>query len=155
MGMRGYVASFTRPGRRGLAVRAIIGMTALGLLSSCSGDGGTPGDPVGEWSGRLVTEQGTCPDRAPSRLLVEGRDISFIPAGGVLVLHGHRQPGAAPLHAQLSLVDMNHKPLPMVFEGRLSADGRSVEGTYGTPTCRAHATLLRPENHPIDRLLGG
>ena len=112
-----------------------------------------PGDPVGEWAGPLLTSQGRCPDRAPSRLLVSGTDISFVPAGGVLVLHGHRRPGPR-LHAQLLLTDMNRHPLPMVFEGILAPDGRHIDGTYGTPSCRAHVSLLRPENHPLQRLLG-
>ena len=112
-----------------------------------------PGDPVGEWAGTLVATQGTCPDRAPSRLLVGGTDISFVPAGGVLVLHGQRRPGPS-LHAQLLLADMNHHPLPMVFEGTLAPDGSRIDGVYGTPSCRARVALLRPAIHPLQRLLG-
>ena len=112
-----------------------------------------PGDPVGEWAGTLVATQGTCPDRAPSRLLVSAADISFVPAGGVLVLHGTRRPGPR-LHAQLLLTDMNRKKLPMVFEGVLAPDGNRIDGTYGTPSCRAHVALLRPDNRPLQRLLG-
>ena len=112
-----------------------------------------PADPAGEWAGTLVATQGTCPDRAPSRLLVSGTDVSFVPAGGVLVLHGQRRPGPR-LHAQLLLTDMNRHPLPMVFEGALAPDGSRIDGTYGTPSCRAHVALLRPLNHPLQRLLG-
>jgi hypothetical protein len=86
--------------------------------------------------------------------MVDGRDISFIPTGGVLVLHGRRPSGDPHLHAQLALTDMNKKPLPMVFEGRLAADGSHIDGTYGTPSCRAHLVLVRPENHPLQRVLG-
>jgi len=124
-------------------------------LAGCGGGGpGTPADPVGTWRGALVTEKGTCPTDPPSRLLVGSEDISFIPADGVLVLHGKRKPGSDTLHAQLLLADMNHKPLPMVFEGRLRADGTAIDGTYGTPVCRAHIALTRPVNHPLQRVLG-
>ncbi len=127
----------------------LVALLALVPLAAAA----EPGDPVGEWAGTLVATQGTCPDRAPSRLLVSGTDISFVPAGGVLVLHGHRRPGRR-LHAQLLLSDMNRHPLPMVFEGMLASDGSRIDGTYGTPSCRAHVALLRPENHPLQRLLG-
>ena len=81
-------------------------------------------------------------------------NISFVPANGVLVLHGIRKPDSDRLHAQLLLTDMNKKPLPMVFEGSLSPDGKGIDATYGTPTCRARVTLLRPEHHAFGRLLG-
>ncbi len=136
-------------GRSGPATGRPPLLLALLILAAAA----TPGDPVGEWAGTLATTQGTCPDRAPSRLLVSGTDISFVPAGGVLVLHGRRRPGPR-LHAQLLLTDMNRHPLPMVFEGTLAPDGSRIDGTYGTPSCRAHVALLRPENHPLQRLLG-
>lgn len=126
----------------------------LGLLLTACGGVGTPGDPNGEWTGTLVTDKGRCPDRTAARLLVDGRDISFIPTSGVLVLHGRRPAGDPRLHAQLALVDMNKKPLPMVFEGRLAADGTRIDGTYGTPSCRAHVVLVRPADHPLSRAFG-
>ena len=145
-----------RPRRR-LPGRLPI-VLAVALSVALSGAGGVaraePGDAVGEWAGTLVATQGTCPDRAPSRLLVDRTEVSFIPAGGVLVLHGTRHGGASGLHAQLLLTDMNHKPLPMVFQGTLAADGLRIDGLYGTPSCRARVTLLRPERHPLQRLLG-
>ena len=49
---------------------------------------------------------------------------------------------------------MNRHPLPMVFEGALAPDGSRIDGTYGTPSCRAHVALLRPARHPLQRLLG-
>ena len=110
---------------------------------------------MGEWSGRLVTEAGTCPGPLPARLLVGAEDISFLPSGGVIVLHGHRRPDSGRLHAQLLLTDINRKPLPMVFEGVLAPDGGHIDGTYGTPACRARVVLTRPAHHPITRLLGG
>ncbi len=139
-------------GRTGLATgRLPLLLAALALLPLAALAG--PGDAVGEWAGILVATEGTCPNRAPSRLLVSGTDVSFIPADGVLVLHGSHRPGQR-LHAQLLLTDMNRHPLPMVFEGVLAPDGSRIDGTYGTPSCRAHVTLLRPENHPLQRLFG-
>ena len=147
MTMRQRQADRTGPARGRLAFLAAV----LALLPFAAT--AEPGDPVGEWAGTLVTTQGTCPDGTPSRLLVGGTEISFVPANGVLVLHGHRRPGGR-LHAQLLLTDMNRHPLPMVFEGVLAPDGSRIDGTYGTPSCRAHVVLLRPENHPLRRLLG-
>ena len=124
-----------------------------GLACGCGGAAG--GDPVGEWAGRLVTTAGTCPGPLPARLLVGEEDISFLPSGGVIVLHGRRRPDDPRLHAQLLGLDMNRKPLPMVFEGVLAQDGSRIDGTYGTPACRARVVLLRPARHPIQRALGG
>lgn len=129
-----------------------LSLTALLALGACAGS--PSADPNGEWSGTMVTDKGRCPDRAPSRLLVDSKDISFIPAGGVLVLHGRRTDNQTRLHAQLALRDMNHKPLPMVFEGALAADGTRIDGTYGTPSCRAHIVLAHPDSHPLQRVLG-
>ena len=137
-----------RPGRPSPRRASLLCLLVLAVPAKAA-----PADPVGEWAGTLVATQGTCPDRAPSRLLVGGTDISFVPAGGVLVLHGQRRPGPR-LHAQLLLTDMNRHPLPMVFEGALAPDGSRIDGTYGTPSCRAHVALLRPERHPLQRLLG-
>ncbi|MGI4745026.1 MAG: hypothetical protein ACRYGI_13070 [Janthinobacterium lividum] len=126
---------------------------AAGLaLAGCGGP--TPNDPIGEWTGTLVTEKGSCPDGTPSRLLVGRKTVSFIPAGGVLVLQGKRAADRNRLHAQQQLQDMNHKPLPMVFEGGLAQDGSHIDGTYGTPSCRAHIGLYRPADHPLERALG-
>ena len=137
--------------RAGLQTPALL-LTGL-LLAGCGGTG-TPGDPNGEWTGTLVTDKGHCPDRTAARLLVDGRDVSFIPGGGVLVLRGRRPAGDPHLHAQLALVDMNKKPLPMVFEGRLADDGTRIDGNYGTPSCRAHVVLVRPAYHPLSRAFG-
>ena len=133
------------------------GTTAIlllaGLAGGCGG-GATPGDPIGEWAGRLVTDAGHCPGPLPARLLVGAEDVSFLPSGGVIVLHGRRRPDSPRLHAQLQLADANHKPLLMVFEGTLAPDGRSIDGVYGTPACRAHVTLTRPAEHPLSRAFG-
>jgi hypothetical protein len=126
----------------------------LGSLAGCGGGSGTPGDPVGEWLGTLRTEKGTCPDRTPSRLQVEDGKVLFTPADGVLVLQGRRKPDSDRLHAQLQLSDMNHHPLPMVFEGALRPDGTAIDGTYGTPSCRAQVTLVRPAANSLSHALG-
>ncbi|WP_419728296.1 hypothetical protein [Lichenicola sp.] len=139
-----------RVARRALVLLPLL---AAASLAGCGGGSGPP-DPVGEWTGTLVTDKGTCPDQLPSRLLVGSRNISFIPSGGVLVLHGTLKPAPATLHAQLMLSDMNHKPLPMVFEGTQAADGSRIDGTYGTPSCRAHILMVRPVEHPFERVLG-
>ncbi len=138
-----------RPTRR-------LGITTALLLAGFTGGcgGGTPGDPVGEWAGRLVTEAGRCPGPLPARLVVGTEDVSFLPSGGVIVLHGHRRPDGTRLHAQLQLVNADRKPLPMVFEGTLAPDGRSIDGVYGTPACRARVTLTRPAEHPLGRAFG-
>ena len=145
-----------RPGSRPRIGRAMAAASVMlsGLLCGCGGTA-TPGDPVGEWAGRLVAEAGRCPGPLPARLLVGAQDVSFVPSGGVLVLQGRRRPDDPRLHAQLRLVDANHKPLPMVFDGVLAPDGSHIDGTYGTPNCRAHVVLTRPAEHPISRALGG
>jgi hypothetical protein len=108
----------------------------------------------GEWTGMMRTQQGRCPERADARLLVDGKRLSFVPSAGVLVLTGTIGADPRRLHAELMLSDMNHKPLPMVFEGVPSADGSRIDGTFGTPACRASVVLTRPARHPMQRLLG-
>lgn len=127
----------------------LIGAVAL---SGCGGP--VPNDMDGEWAGTLHTEQGRCPDRAPSRLLVDAGAVRFVPAGGVLVLTGHHDQGGSRVHAQVALTDMNHKPLPMVFEGTLAPDGQQIAGSFGSPACRASVVLLRPTDHGLSRVLG-
>lgn len=142
----------TRAGLRRLLPSCMIVVAASLLLGGCGG--ATPNDPIGEWTGTLMADKGSCPVDTPSRLLVDRETVSFIPAGGVLVLQGKRGADRNRLHAQLQLRDMNHKPLPMVFEGRLAPDGSHIDGTYGTPSCRAHIGLYRPADHPLERALG-
>ena len=109
-------------------------------------------DLLGRWTGSLHTLQGSCPDLHSSTLVIDRSHVSFTPADGVLVLHGRRGSDPARLHAQLSLPGVNHKPVPMVFEGH--PDGDAIKGLYGTPTCRAEIRLERPEDHPLRRAFG-
>ena len=110
-------------------------------------------DPVGIWTGTLVAERGICPEtRAPSTLQIESRRIAFTPADGVHTLRGQRDATPGRFHAQLVLSDMNRKPFPMVFEG--TPDGATIQGTYGTPRCRAHVVLTRPQAHAMDHFMG-
>ena len=131
-------------------MRQRIWLTAIACGLASGGAGAST--VAGEWVGTLHTTAGTCPDGQPSDLVVSGKRITFVPGDGVLALVG--RPGADPgvLHAQLLGTDMNHKPLPMVFEARLQ--GGVVVGTYGTPTCRASITLHRPTDTGLQRLLG-
>ena len=109
-------------------------------------------DLRGRWTGSLHTVQGSCPDHHSSTLMVDRDHVSFAPADGVLVLQGRRSRDPGHLHAQLDLPGINHKPVPMVFEGH--PDGDAITGLYGTPTCRAEIRLERPEDHPLQRALG-
>ena len=123
----------------------------LGVLAGCA-SGAAAINPDGEWVGTLYTTAGSCPDRQPSDLVVGDREITFVPGDGVLALRGRRDADADVLHAQLLGTDMNHKPLPMVLDARLT--GGQVVGTYGTPTCRADVVLHRPTDTGLQRLLG-
>ena len=131
-----------------------LAMAALAMTSLATGptEAAAVPDLRGRWTGSLHTLQGSCPDVRPSTLVIDRDHLSFAPADGVLVLHGRRGGDRARLHAQLSLPGMNHKPVPMVFEGH--PDGDAIAGLYGTPTCRAEIRLQRPEDHPLRRALG-
>ena len=106
----------------------------------------------GRWTGTLHTLQGVCPDRNNSTLLIDRTHVSFTPADGVLVLQGRVGRDPAHLHAQLSLPGVDHKPVPMVFEGH--PEGAAIVGLYGTPGCRASIRLERPVDRPLQRALG-
>ena len=125
-----------------------VAASTLGIAASASA---TP-DLVGRWTGSLHTLQGVCPEQRSSTLVIDRRRLSFAPADGALVLHGRRDADPSRLHAQLSLPGVDHKPVPMVFEGR--PDGDAIAGVYGTPTCRAKIRLERPQDRPLQRALG-
>ncbi|OUI86624.1 hypothetical protein HK11_12670 [Acetobacter sp. DmW_043] len=103
-------------------------------------------DPYGDWVGTLVTEKGlNCPTYAQSLMQIEPHRMVFVPATGSLILRGVPNKATQHYHAQLLLEDAAHKPLPIVFEAHPS--GTTFEGVYGTPECRAHITLTRPEHN--------
>ncbi|AOX19409.1 hypothetical protein [Kozakia baliensis] len=116
--------------------------TGLLLLSACSGPSTPDRDPVGIWTGALVTDQGTCPTDQNSTLQVGAHAISFTPGDGALVLKGVRGPDNLHFHAQLQMTDANRKPYAIVFNGY--PVGQAIGGTYGSPSCRAHITMTRP-----------
>ncbi len=126
-------------------------MAAWLALAGCAA-GTEATNPDGTWVGTLVTSAGSCPDTQPSDLVVSDREVSFVPGDGVLALRGKRGADPDALHAQLLGTDMNHHPLPMVFDGRL--DRGAVRGTYGTPACRAEIVMHRPEDTGLSRVLG-
>ncbi|GAN53830.1 hypothetical protein [Tanticharoenia sakaeratensis] len=123
---------------------AILLAASLGLAACSSGPPDPARDPIGIWTGALVTDDGTCPTERNSTLQISARDVSFTPGDGSIVLKGHRGADPNKYHAQLLLQDANHHPLAMVFNGL--PVGQAIGGTYGTPSCRAHVTLTRPKD---------
>ncbi len=134
-------------------MRLPILLLSLAIASlGASGTQVAAADLRGRWTGSLHTLQGNCPDQHGSTLMIDRDHVSFAPADGVLVLQGRRRRDPGHLHAQLDLPGINHKPVPMVFEGH--PDGDAIIGLYGTPTCRAEIRLERPEDHPLRRAFG-
>ncbi len=110
-------------------------------------------DPYGDWTGVLVTDKGQdCPTEGLSYMEIKPKKMIFVPETGNLILHGVPDKERQHYHAQLILQDARKQTLPMVFEAHPVGD--MFEGVYGTPTCRAHITLRRPNNHPLDNFLG-
>ncbi len=124
---------------------ALSGLTSTGAARAAP-------DLIGRWTGTLHTLQGSCPEQRGSTLVIDRERLSFAPADGALVLHGRRGTNPGRLHAQLSLPGVDHKPVPMVFEGH--PDGKAITGVYGTPTCRAEIRLERPKDRPLQRAFG-
>lgn len=127
-------------------------MVALNMVGPAPAVAETQQDPSGNWFGTLVTDKGKCPDERESVLQVEPDRVAFTPETGTLVLHGKPDPDHHRFHAQLILMDMNHHPLPMVFEGH--SEGDTIVGVYGTPTCRAHIVLKRAKSDAWKNFLG-
>jgi len=143
------------------SARALALLLPLAVAACGGPQAPKPSDLDGTWTGPMHTVGGRCADGVDATLLIDGDRVLFSPASGVLTLEGHRKPDDTALHAQLLLNDMNHKPLPMVFEGRSAPeqapDGHPslrIDGTYGTPTCRASVVLRRPAAQPWKNLLG-
>lgn len=83
---------------------------------------------------------------------IEPKRMIFVPEMGTLILRGTPDKSKQHYHAQLVLKDAKNQPLPMVFEAHPAGD--TFEGIYGTPECRAHVTLHRPENRSWKNFLG-
>lgn len=123
------------------------------IIALCTAAGSAADDPYGDWIGTLVTDQGhNCPVNSTSLLQIKPKRMIFNPEMGSLVLRGKPDKAKQHYHAQLVMEDANHKPLPMVFEAHPVGD--TFEGVYGTPECRAHITLKRPESRSWKNFLG-
>ncbi|MFT8440754.1 hypothetical protein [Acetobacter fabarum] len=130
---------------------ALLGM-GLAALSPARAATSAANDPYGDWTGMLVTDKGRdCPTEGLSYMQIQPKRMIFVPQMGNLVLHGVPNKERQHYHAQLILTDARKQPLPIVFEAHPIDD--TFEGVYGTPTCRAHIILRRPENHPLDNFL--
>lgn len=131
-------------------LKQAAGLLCIGLLC---GAATAADDPYGNWIGTLVADKGhNCPVNAPSLMQIMPQHILFAPEDGSLILRGKPDKATQHYHAQLLMQDANHKPLPMVFEAH--PVGNTFEGVYGTPECRAHITLKRPENHAFRNFVG-
>lgn len=135
-----------------LAAAALLATAFAASPSARAATADAQSDPYGLWTGTLVTEKGKCPDQMESSLQIESDRIAFTPGTGALTLRGKPDKDHKRFHAQLILTDMKKQPLPMVFEGH--PDGQTITGEYGTPTCRAHIVMTRPEHHALDNFLG-
>lgn len=110
-------------------------------------------DPYGDWVGTLVADKGhNCPVNAPSLMQIEPKRMVFVPETASLILRGKPNKATQHYHAQLVLQDAAHKPLHIVFEAH--PDGDTFKGIYGTPECRAHVTLTRPESRAWKNFMG-
>lgn len=127
---------------RPLPCAALLGV--IGALSACSSPQSPSKDPVGLWTGALVTDEGSCPTNTDSTLQIGSKAISFTPGDNALVLKGVRRADPHHYHAQLDLKDAQGKPYSIVFNGY--PVGNAIGGIYGAPTCRAHIVMTRP-NH--------
>ena len=98
--------------------------------------------PLGLWTGRLVTDQGSCDEtRDTSTFQIEKRHITFTPADGSILLTGVPEADHAHYHAEALVRQPSGAPFPMVFEAH--PEGKTIVGAYGTPRCRAHIVLKR------------
>ncbi|QHI95417.1 hypothetical protein GT348_03285 [Aristophania vespae] len=114
-----------------------IGMT---FLAGCAAT-----DPAqnayGTWTGKLVTEEGSCPKDDLSMLKVRGDHLIFNPGMGPKVLRGHYKKGSQNFHAELNEKSMNNSVYRQVFDAY--PVGQAIGGTYASPRCRARVTLIR------------
>lgn len=137
----------------GFCTLLVMGWTGLHSPPPVQAATSAANDPYGEWIGTLVTDKGRdCPTQGLSYMQIKPTKMIFVPETSNLVLRGVPNKERQHYHAQLILQDARKQTLPMVFEAHPVDD--TFEGVYGTPTCRAHITLRRPENHPMDNFMG-
>ncbi|MFT9330869.1 hypothetical protein [Acetobacter persici] len=150
--VRHFVRQSVNPsGFRSARTLPLAGLAVLALL--CGAAGPAADDPYGEWIGTLVAEKGhNCPVHTVSLMQIQPKHITFTPEMGALVLRGVPDKKTQHYHAQLILQDSHHQQLPMVFEAHPVGD--TFEGVYGTPECRAHVTLKRPEGRAWKNFMG-
>ncbi|GAB6966255.1 hypothetical protein JCM25156A_02920 [Komagataeibacter kakiaceti JCM 25156] len=127
-----------------MTLRALLPLITACLTGffSCAAMADALHDPTGLWTGRLVTDQGTCDEtRDTSTFQIGSKRIAFTPADGSIALRGVPEKDHAHYHAEALLQQPSGAPFPMVFEAH--PDGETIVGTYGTPRCRAHIVLKR------------
>ncbi|MXV44196.1 hypothetical protein GS501_03900 [Saccharibacter sp. 17.LH.SD] len=115
-------------------------LISLALLASCSSPN-ADSDPYGTWVGKLITDEGQCPTEELSALRLRGNSLVFNPGLNSSVLHGSYHEGQQNYHAELVDKGMNNTPYRQTFDGY--PVGRAIGGTYRSPRCRAHVTLVR------------
>lgn len=112
----------------------------LSLLASCSTPSASS-DPYGTWVGTLTTDEGQCPTDDLSALTIRGKSVVFNPGLESSVLRGSYTHGQQTYHAELVDKGMNNTPYRQVFDGY--PVGQGIGGTFHSPRCIAHVTLVR------------
>ena len=127
-----------------MTIRHLAPLTVACLVGffSCAAMADAQHDPTGLWTGRLVTDQGTCDEtRDTSTFQVGTKRLAFTPADGSIALRGMVEKGSTHYHTEALIQQPSGAPFPMVFEAH--PEGDTMVGTYGTPRCRAHIVLKR------------
>ncbi|QDH13948.1 hypothetical protein E3E12_06870 [Formicincola oecophyllae] len=121
---------------------ALLGSLAAFALAACQGQvPDAASSPQGTWKGQLITDDGVCPVYDQSVLKIRDHDIVFSPGSDAIVLKGHYSQGSTRFVARDTEAGVNHEPYHMLFRGY--PVGMTIGGTYITPRCHAHVTLLR------------
>lgn len=121
-------------------VASAFAVALFTTLGACS----TPdaaSSPYGLWSGKLIADDGNCPVDTESLLRIRGNTVIFNPGTGAQVLHGTFKESVPHYRAELVEKGMNGQPYKLSFDGY--PVGMGIGGTYLTPRCRAHVTLVR------------
>lgn len=116
-------------------------LISLCTLGACSSPSTPASDPYGLWMGKLVTEQGLCPTDEMSSLRIRGHEIVFNPGMNSSTLRGTYEKGQQHYLAELVDKGMNGTPYRQTFNGY--PVGTAIGGTYTSPRCRAHISLVR------------